>query len=94
MILEEKDKITSALVDTVKIISQAEDRKNNFYNITVMGTILERDLNKNEYIISYNGNKITALPIDSSKSYLLGTKVMVLVPNGDFSLKKFILSEY
>ena len=44
-----------------------------------------------EYILSYNGGRITAYVEDASKSYIKNQSVYVLVPSGDISNRKVIL---
>lgn len=93
MDLQEKDKLTSALLESVNMIAQAEDKKGS-YNITIVATVKSRDINTNVYELDYQGSAITAYPLVSSLIYLTGNKVMVLVPNGDFGMKKLILANY
>ena len=44
-----------------------------------------------EYILSYNGGRITAYTEDASKSYIKNQSVYVLVPSGEISNRKVIL---
>ena len=44
-----------------------------------------------EYILSYNGGRITAYTEDASKSYVKNQSVYVLVPSGEISNRKVIL---
>lgn len=93
MNLKEKDELTSALLDTVSVIAQAEDKKGS-YNITIAAIVKDRKPDWSEYTLDYQGTSITAYPLVPGIEFLLGSKVLVLVPNGNLGLKKFILSEY
>ena len=61
----------------------------SMYDTTLEGEVVKVKEN-NEYIIKYNGGEFVA---ESNVKYLVGDRVYVLVPGGDFSKRKIILNK-
>lgn len=79
---------TNNILETIKIISG----ENANYSTTIQGNIVEcKDASIGEYTVKYQSSLITAFAISPSVNYPKDTRVYISVPNGDFTLKKFIL---
>ena len=85
------NEIQNSLFEAMKVFAESA-AANSESTITIQGAITAvTDAGKGEYSIEYLGNTITAYA-NSNVTYSVGDVVYVLVPDGDFSNNKVILS--
>lgn len=85
------NEIQNSLFEAMKVFAESA-AANSESTITIQGAITAvTDAGKGEYLIEYLGNTITAYA-NSNVTYSVGDIVYILVPDGDFSNNKVILS--
>jgi hypothetical protein len=82
---------TESMLAAFEILADAKN-KQNVQTITIEASISSvDDMAKGEYTIEYLGNKMKAFSA-STTIYNVGQKVYVIIPNGDYTKNKIILS--
>lgn len=85
------NEIQNSLFEAMKVFAETATA-NSESTITIQGEITEvSDAGKGEYLVKYLGNTFSAYA-NSNVAYSVGDVVYVLVPDGDFSKNKIILS--
>lgn len=85
------NEIQNSLFEAMKVFAETA-AANSESTITIQGAITEvSDAGKGEYLVEYLGNTFSAYA-NSNVAYSVGDVVYVLVPDGDFSKNKVILS--
>lgn len=86
------NEIQNSILDAWNLVADAAVRKSQ-NTLTIEAKILDiDDSGLNSYKVEYMGSKFKAYATNQTVTYAVGDKVYVLVPNGDFTKEKIILS--